>query len=208
MFHVTTPIGQVEVTVVHQAPAYRYGLAEGLRDAGFPVREAESVDSVAGTRWEVCVLVLTDAERDGEKLARLREAGDGVVVVVLSEPSARSYRTVLEQGADGVLLQTASVRELVWTVKAALRGMTLLPRDIVMSLGETRGSAPAGVPLPREAAEWLDLIAHGASVAELALKAGYSERQMYRMMREVYRGMGARNRAEAIALAARWGILS
>lgn len=191
--------------VVHEAPAYRYGLARGLRDAGFLVHEASEADMAAGERWDACVLSIAGGA-DCKSLTTVRDAGTGAVVVVLSEPSPANFRLALEHGADGVVPYTVDLRELAWTVKAAMRGMALLPIEVVRSLGDVREPAPAAADLPHDVAEWLALLSHGASVAEIARKAGYSERQMYRVMQDVYQSMGARNRAEAIALAARWGL--
>jgi DNA-binding CsgD family transcriptional regulator len=41
-------------------------------------------------------------------------------------------------------------------------------------------------------------LATGMTVAQLAAKAGYSERAMFRLLRSLYVRMGAKNRTEAL----------
>ena len=55
---------------------------------------------------------------------------------------------------------------------------------------------------------WLQMLANGATVADVARDASYSEREMFRLLNRLYRAMGARNRVEAIVMAARAGLLN
>jgi DNA-binding NarL/FixJ family response regulator len=194
-----------EITVVHEVPAYRYGLALGLRDAGFAVRECASEDELADRRWDLCLLSI-GPDPDCAPLAALTARTARPVVALLSDPTPAHYRLALDHGAVGVIAQTATMRELVWAVRAALDGMTLLPTGIARAISDGQGSAPPTVRLSSEVAGWLAELSRGSSIAKIARLAGYSERQMYRMLQDVYQNMGARNRAEAIGLAARWGL--
>jgi DNA-binding NarL/FixJ family response regulator len=191
--------------VVHDVPAYRYGLVLSLRDAGFEVHEAVSADLVDDRRWDVCVLSI-GAGRRYEPLATLTGHDGRPVVAVLPDPEPVDYCLALDHGATGVIAHSATLPELVWAVQAALRGMILLPAEVARALSDGYGNTPAAPRLPGEDADWLAQLSRGASIAEIARKAGYSERQMYRRMQGLYRMMGARNRAEAIGLAARWGL--
>ena len=56
-------------------------------------------------------------------------------------------------------------------------------------------------------AEWLRALADGATVAALAERIGYSERETFRMLGELYAKVGVRNRTEAIIWATRHGVL-
>jgi DNA-binding NarL/FixJ family response regulator len=48
---------------------------------------------------------------------------------------------------------------------------------------------------------WLRDLANGVSVGRIAEGAGYSERMMFRLLRDLYARLGARNRTEALMLA-------
>jgi DNA-binding NarL/FixJ family response regulator len=53
---------------------------------------------------------------------------------------------------------------------------------------------------------WLGDLAAGETVARIADEAGYSERAMFRRLREVYERLGVTSRAEAIVVAERLGL--
>ena len=65
-----------------------------------------------------------------------------------------------------------------------------------------RRDAPNGGIDGRQA-EWLRSLSQGMTVDELADRAGYSERAMYRQLRRLYERLGAANRTEAL-LQAMW----
>ena len=55
--------------------------------------------------------------------------------------------------------------------------------------------------------DWLRALAAGATVHQLAERIGYSEREMYRLLRAVYDRLGVPNRTQALVWATRQGIL-
>jgi DNA-binding CsgD family transcriptional regulator len=52
------------------------------------------------------------------------------------------------------------------------------------------------------------MMANGQTVGELARAVGYSEREMFRLLRSLYERMGVRNRTEALLKAAQSGLLT
>ncbi|MDQ3641282.1 MAG: hypothetical protein M3450_07420 [Actinomycetota bacterium] len=54
---------------------------------------------------------------------------------------------------------------------------------------------------------WLQTLARGATVARLAGEVGYSEREMFRILSNLYQRMGVVSRTEALVQAAQWGLL-
>jgi DNA-binding NarL/FixJ family response regulator len=85
--------------------------------------------------------------------------------------------------------------------EAAVNGHTLLPIGVLRALASSAAAGPiatdAQMPAPRET-EWLRQLAEGRSVARLANAAGYSERMMFRLLRELYDRLGVRSRTEAL----------
>jgi DNA-binding NarL/FixJ family response regulator len=94
---------------------------------------------------------------------------------------------------------------IVGVVRAAADGHTLMPRDIARTLCRPRNGPPPQLS-PRER-EWLLRLADSWTVGGLARRAGYSEREMYRLLADVYARLGASNRTEALLFADRWGLL-
>ena len=79
-------------------------------------------------------------------------------------------------------------------------------------LGEAtaRQLAPLGARLVLGArrVDRLQTMAKGRTVAQLARAVGYSEREMFRLLRQLYDRMGVRNRTEALLKAAQCGLLA
>jgi DNA-binding NarL/FixJ family response regulator len=70
-----------------------------------------------------------------------------------------------------------------------------------------RDSRPDGdIPSPREI-DWLHQLAGGLTVGQLAARVGYSERMMFRLLRELYDRLQVKGRTEALMLARQRGWL-
>jgi DNA-binding NarL/FixJ family response regulator len=192
------------VVVLHDAPAYRYGLASGLSQAGFAVREASEVAMVTGD-WDACLMKFTSTQ-GAEALSSLRDRGP--VVALLTEPTPANYQLALRCGAAGVASQTDSVPDIIRVLRAALAGKALLPVDVARALAVGGIVTPEASHLSDQAVEWLRSLSRGASVSAIAQDAGYSDRQMYRLLQQLYRSIGAHNREEAIVIATRLGIVT
>jgi DNA-binding CsgD family transcriptional regulator len=91
----------------------------------------------------------------------------------------------------------------------AVGGSCLLPIEVVQA-PTSSAARPAGEeaarPTPQELG-WLRQLAGGTTVGRLAHEAGYSEQAMFRLLRELYRKIGARNRTEALVLSSQRGWL-
>jgi DNA-binding NarL/FixJ family response regulator len=199
--HGVTPRGVA--LVVHEAPAYRHGVAAGLREAGFEVREASRY-SAGEDRWDVCLLAVAPAH-DYDTLA-VAGAYDRPTVALLPSPKPADYQLALRGGATGVVAQDATVRQILDVIDAALRDEALLPLSVARALAEGSVAIPDSIEISDQVAEWLRALSKGVPIATIARNSGYSERQMYRQMQQLYRRIGARNRGEAICMAAKWGI--
>ena len=53
----------------------------------------------------------------------------------------------------------------------------------------------------------LQAIAHGATVAEVASARGMSERQVRRILRQVWQALGVEGRNQGLVRAGRWGLV-
>jgi two-component system response regulator DesR len=100
-------------------------------------------------------------------------------------------------GASGFISKDLEASEVARAVQAVGRGQTLFP---------PKTSQPAPLLSGRER-EVLELIASGATNAEIAGKLYLSPHTVKEHTSSVYRKLGARNRAEAVQLAQRVGLL-
>jgi DNA-binding NarL/FixJ family response regulator len=134
-------------------------------------------------------------------LARLRTAATAVPVVALVDAgTVRHGVEAIRAGARSVLPRDVAADVLRRAVDVTMDGQTVLPAAAA-SLLAVAGLGAAADAVPADRIGWLRLLASGGTVAELAAQAGYSERAMFRLLRDLYREMGARNRVEAIMLA-------
>ncbi|MCA1188299.1 MULTISPECIES: hypothetical protein [unclassified Saccharopolyspora] len=198
------------VLIAHGVPAYRCGLALGLRNSApdaFEVRESTPADAAERTGWDACLVEVPC--RDLAALAALRRARpDGVLIALLDAAGPDDYRAALRLGADSAAAQDADLDEIISVLRLALRGDVLLPRGVARALCTGPSRPPGAVQLTGVDRDLLTRLAMGNPVADIAKSTGYSERQMYRLVREIYHRLGSRNRSEAIATATRWGLIT
>lgn len=199
-----TTVSAQTVAIIERLPAYRRGLAAAFADVGFAVEELAAYDeSVA----DADVVVFTiDSEAAWVGLTELLEAPGVAIVALLEDATVTGYRRALRLGLAGTVSREASTEQIVAVVCAALAGTTLLPCPIARQLAE-RGGVEQPLPISDNEAGWLRAMADGATIATLAQAARYSERQMHRLIANLYKRIGAANRQQALVFAARYGIL-
>lgn len=101
----------------------------------------------------------------------------------------------------------ARADEIALTLHAAFLHRTLLPIRVARTMaGDTRPRTQPDAIGDTELSWFRDLAA-GKTVAELAGRMGYSEREMYRRLQRMYGRIGASGRTDALLRVARWGLL-
>ncbi|WP_432564334.1 hypothetical protein [Kineococcus sp. SYSU DK003] len=201
---VTVLLCDVRPVAAHgiSAAVQQHGMrGERLRDlADLPTRLAEETGTF---------VVLTSLETMRSASPFPRRIGEARVVpaVLLEDPSPAQHMAALRAGARAVTHSGAPLAELIAVLSAAARGGTVLSapvaRALVMPLAGVRTP-----DVPAEERNWLRQLARGVSVAELALRSSYSEREMYRLLNRAYQRLGAANRTEALLVAQRAGLLA
>jgi DNA-binding NarL/FixJ family response regulator len=193
----------LHVAVLDPLPLFSRGAATVLAAAGYEVQVPEDLLSWAGSRRPAVVLLTLLAAPDWELLVPLRDMAEVAVVAVLQDLHPAAIRAV-RMGARSVLPRAASPAVLLRTVEATADGQAVLPAEVLSMV-----TAPqAGLAiLSEERLSWLRRLAAGSTVAELADNAGYSERAMFRILKQVYRDMGVDNRMQAVLRAQELGWL-
>jgi DNA-binding NarL/FixJ family response regulator len=199
----------VRVAVFDPLPVFRHGLMAALGEVG--VRSEAPDDLMAWIREEqrrVVLMTLRSAE-DWALLTQLhRVRPDIVVIAVLEETGVSAYVRALAAGAVSAVPRDAPPEGVRQVFEAAVSGTSLLPIEVVrllVSPGESTPETP-DLPSPHEI-EWLQQLATGVTVAQLADRAGYSERAMFRLLRNLYAKLDVRTRTEALMFARERGWL-
>ena len=194
-------------------PAYRRGLHAALTDAGFVCDEPEDLEAWAGQAACPAILLTLRGEDDLDRLARLSAICPTVALLQSNGPVA--YLQAFQHGACGVLPWDSCLDVIVNGVRAALEGLCLLPLGLlqavatdatVASLMEADVAVTQPTLSEREIG-WLRHLAAGTSVVELAPGVGYSEREMFRLLRVLYARLGATGRSDALVKASQSGLL-
>lgn len=198
----------VRIAVADPLPAFRRGLREILRDAGF---ESETPDDliawVRDQQTKVVVLSVL-SEADWQMLDTLhRETADLVSVALLEQMSVAASVRALRAGAVCVVSRDASQSVLRERFRAAVRGESLVPVEVLRALVAPSSTPPAPAGPTADEREWLRKLARGVTVGRLAAEAQYSERMMFRLLRDLYTRLGAGNRTDALIRAQQQGWL-
>lgn len=194
----------LHVAVLDPLPLFRAGVTTVLSGAGHRVETPENVLAWAASRRPVVVLLTLLDGPDWELLVRLRDEPAAGVVAVLQDLHPAAVRAI-HLGARSVLARTSGPVSLCRTVEATAEGQAVLPAEVLAVLT----GAPQAQPgmLSEEQLSWLRRLAAGSTVAELADAAGYSERAMFRILKQIYRDMNVGNRMEAVLRAQELGWL-
>jgi DNA-binding NarL/FixJ family response regulator len=179
-----------------------------LGDVGFEPETPEDLLTWVRQDQRLVVLLTVQMPRDWSLLATLcRTRADLVAIAVLTEPSTEAYVRAIMAGATVAVPRDAVPSTMRWVFEEAVRGTTVLPTEVVRTLALSRESGVGEAELPTAQVEWLRALAQGITVAQLAERHGYSERAMFRHLRDLYARMGAKGRTEALMLANRRGWL-
>jgi DNA-binding NarL/FixJ family response regulator len=138
-----------------------------------------------------------------------RAAVRAVLPVVALLPAADRAGEALAAGARGALLRDASPARLAAALSAAASGLVVL--DAGLARDWVRAAAPAadpGAPLTPRELEVLPLLAEGLSNKQIAAQLGIAERTAKFHVESILGKLPAATRAEAVAVAARRGLLA
>lgn len=195
-----------QVFVVAPTPFTRAGLRSMLESEDvLVVGEAGSLVEPGLSGADVVVVGEADSL---EEVARTVADEGAQAILVLSEDdrSVPVLRGLAPRGW-GVVSPDAPPEELGAAVAAVARGLVVLPRNLTGRLLQGPVEGPAE-PLTAREREVLELLGHGLSNKMIARDLGISEHTAKFHVSSIYAKLGAENRAEAVSLGARLGLIS
>lgn len=193
----------IRLRLIDDHPVVRQGLKAALESEPDlrVVAEASGLNELPAAEVDVTIL---DLEMDGpEPLDSIQSLGRVVIFSAHSEPDKISQ--ALQRGALGYVLKGAPLDELITAIRAAFRGESYLQARVAGLLAQALRS-----PTPRLSArqkEILALLAEGLSNKEIGSRLGVTERTAKFHVHAIFNRLGADNRAQAVALAGRLGII-
>ena len=184
------------------------GLAQALDASGYVVEATDDPFTWAGSHPGEAMLV---GVREDEGLDLLRDLGTAapsmVLVAVLDPPSRQRLDMCIAAGARACASMDWSGEDVTLALDAGRKGMALLPASMARDLTVTKNKLSHARDLTSSQQSWLMRLASGLTIHDLAEQVGFSERETYRRLRQIYETMGVRGRMEALIVASASGLL-
>jgi len=206
----------IRILVADDHPMLREGLIAVLSTQpdfdiiGEAADGAEVVRLAEALRPDVILLDLEMPDVDGvAALEGLRDAVSAARAIVFTayDTDERILRS-LRAGARGYLLKGASRQEIFDAVRTVHAGGSLLePGVTTRLLAHVREGGEQAEPLTPRELEVLALISEGLHNSEIAGRLFVTERTVKFHVSSILAKLGADNRTEAVALAARRGLI-
>ena len=210
----------IRVLLVDDHPIVRQGVRSVL--AIHPdievIGEADSAPALfaalAERQPDVILLDIRLPGQTGVEIAqRMKREWPAIKIIILTTYEDEEYLFgALRAGAEGYLLKSASPAMLASAIRQVAGGERLLSPALVGklmrefgALAKARAEAEAG--LSAQEIEVLRLIAAGATNREIAERLYWSEITVKRKVQDILEKMGVANRPQAVAEAARRGLL-
>lgn len=217
----------LRVMLVEDHASFRQALAfmlaqdqdfEVVAQAGTLAEARRGLDGRDGTdRIEAAVIDLALPDGNGAELVgELSGHNPGMTVLVLSATLSRENLTkAVQAGADGVLDKLAGVGEIVGELRRLSAGAALPPQQQVVEAllsidqhhdPDSYERTALGSITPRER-EMLRALAEGLNSEEIAERLSMTAEEEHAHVANVITKLGARSRLQALAVAARLGIV-
>ncbi|KAB8143355.1 response regulator transcription factor [Chloroflexia bacterium SDU3-3] len=202
-----------QVLIISPSRAVRAGLRALLAEGGAEVAgEAPSFARVDLASADAVLLADESQLADAEQA--LREHARPLALVVLAErPQVAAALRDMPLAGWAVVPQDSGPAELAAAIAAAAQGFAALPvamaRRAIASGPPGAGlAAPSAEPLTPREREILQLLGQGLSNKMIARDLGVSDHTVKFHVSSIYAKLGAANRAEAVNLGARLGLVA
>jgi DNA-binding NarL/FixJ family response regulator len=210
----------IRALIVDDHPVTREGLRTALElsdEIVVVVGEAatgeEAVEQARELTPDVVFMDVRMPGMDGiEATRRIRQAAPATKVILITIDESRgAISEAIQAGVSGYLLKDASPDALVDAAKNAIEGNAVIHPQLTKTfieevrLGE--GEGPKAAPLSKREREILQKVADGSTTRQVATELGISPHTVKTHLERIFEKLGANDRAQAVAIAIRTGIV-
>ena len=202
----------MRILLIDDHPLFRGGLKYLLRGLDESVETDESGDCAQALERLSAGpydLVLLDLKLPGvnglDALASLREAAPGTPLIMLSgEDDPEVVRAAIERGAMGFIPKSSTPEVMIQALQLVLKRGVYLPPTV---LDAVHTGAPSALPglTPRQM-DVMRCVIRGMPNKVIARELDVSEATVKAHLTAVFQAIGARNRTEAVYVAAKLGL--
>jgi len=207
----------MRVMIVDDHPVTRDGLraalgtAEDVEIVGEASSGEEAVKVVSEVGPDVVFMDVRMPGMNGIEATRAIRQGnpDTRVILFTVDESRASIAEAIQAGVSGYLLKDVGVDELVHAARLALEGKAVIHPTLTQAfIEEVRlVDRKPEAPLSRREIEILQRVAYGATTKEVADKLGISPHTVKTHLERIFEKLGANDRAQAVAIAIRQGLV-
>ena len=210
----------IRALIVDDHPVTREGLRTALElsdDVIVVVGEAgsgeEAVEQARDLSPDVVFMDVRMPGMDGiEATRRIKDAApDTKVILITVDESRGAVSEAIQAGVSGYLLKDATPDAPVDAARNAVEGNAVIHPHLTRTFIEearTAGSdEPRATPLSKREREILQRVADGATTRQVATDLGISPHTVKTHLERIFEKLGANDRAQAVAIAIRTGIV-
>jgi DNA-binding NarL/FixJ family response regulator len=208
----------MRILIVDDHPVTRDGLRSALAMSeeivvlGEASTGEEAIEQVTKLEPDVVFMDVRMPGMGGIEATRLihRDAPDTRVILFTVDDSRAALHEAVQAGVSGYLLKDATVDELVNAARLAMEGKAMIHPELTAAFLEEVQSVddrPEAVALSKREQEILQKVAYGATTREVAHDLGISPHTVKTHLERIFEKLGANDRAQAVAIAIRNGIV-
>jgi DNA-binding NarL/FixJ family response regulator len=210
----------IRALIVDDHPVTREGLRTALELSGdvvVVVGEAssgeEAVERARELEPDVVFMDVRMPGMDGiEATRRIRQAAPTTKVILITIDESRgAIAEAIQAGVSGYLLKDASPDSLVDAAKNAVEGNAVihpqLTKTFIEEVRMSDSDAPRAAPLSKREREILQKVADGSTTRQVATELGISPHTVKTHLERIFEKLGANDRAQAVAIAIRGGVV-
>jgi DNA-binding NarL/FixJ family response regulator len=211
----------IRALIVDDHPVTREGLRTALElsdNAVVVVGEAGSgEEAVEQARQLTPDVVFMDVRMPGmdgiEATRRIKDASpDTKVILITVDESRGAVSEAIQAGVSGYLLKDATPDALVDAARNAIEGNAVIHPQLTKTFIEeartASGDEPKSTPLSKREREILQKVADGSTTRQVAADLGISPHTVKTHLERIFEKLGANDRAQAVAIAIRTGIVT
>ena len=202
---------RIKLLIVDDHAIFRRGLASLLGTVRGITVVGEAEDGDAAVRFadelspDIIVMDLMMPVRDGASATVdiLQKHPQTKILILTTFGSFNGLATALKAGASGALLKNVDNDDLVRALQDVINGKVVISPEIRQLLKDD----PPTPDLSHRQQEILDFIVKGRTNGEIADILSLQEDSVKKVVNVIFEKIGARNRAEAVAIALRKHLL-